>query len=204
MANREVRDRILELAIAVIDEHGEQGIRTNQLAAEAGTTPPTLYHYFASREGLIEEAQAERFLRSLRTDIEIFVAQLARAKTQGELITSIKDLFFRRDSDERIAVRWKRLNAIGSAFARESLALRIADEHNQSVTKVALALMPFQRQGFIRQDIDLRAVIAWYNGAVLGKNLVNMVGSDIDVDQWERTMNEAVLFILFGPNLSVG
>ncbi len=200
MTVRETRSTILELAIAVIDEHGEQAIRTNHLAAEAGTTPPTLYHYFGSREGLVEEAQAERFFRNLVLDVDILIAQLAATSTEKQLRKAINDLFLRRDSHDRIAVRWKRLNALGAAYAREGLERRITEMHNEVVTKMALALMPFQRQGFIRQDIDLRAVIAWYNGAVLGKALVTMDGSDIDAGQWERTMNEAVLFTLFGPD----
>lgn len=200
MSDRGSRQKILELAIAVIDEHGEQAIRTNHLAAEAGTTPPTLYHYFGSREGLVEEAQAERFLRSLVLDVDIMIDQLASTTTEKQLRMAINDLFLRRDSHDRIAVRWKRLNALGSAYAREGLERRITEMHNEVATKMALALMPFQRQGFIRQDIDLRAVIAWYNGAVLGKALVTMNGSDIDAGQWERTMNEAVLFTLFGPD----
>ena len=200
MTVRETRATILKLAIAVIDEHGEQAIRTNHLAAEAGTTPPTLYHYFGSREGLIEEAQAERFFRSLIVDVDIMIAQLASTSTEKQLRKAISDLFTRRDSHDRITVRWKRLNALGAAYARPGLEHRITEMHNEVVTRMTLALMPFQRQGFIRQDIDLRAVIAWYNGAVLGKALVTMDGSDIDPGQWERTMNEAVLFTLFGPD----
>lgn len=201
MATKDLRDTLLELAIAVIDENGEQGIRTNQLADEAGTTPPTLYHYFGSREGLIEEAQAERFFRSLIIDVDILVDQLKTAQTEEDLRSAIRDLFMRRDSPDRTALRWRRLNAIGSAFARPALETRITKTHNELVSRIALALMPFQRKGFIRQDIDLRAVSAWYNGAVLGKAVIMLEGSDIDVEQWERTMNESIYFILFGTQL---
>lgn len=200
MSDRGSRQKILELAIAVIDEHGEQAIRTNHLAAEAGTTPPTLYHYFGSREGLIEQAQAERFLRSLVADVDFFVSQLDTVKTEKQLCQVVADLFAQRDSTARNAVRWKRLNALGSAYARNGLERRISEVHNEVATKVADALAPFQQKGFLRQDVDLRAVVAWYNGALLGKALVTMDGSDIDAGQWERTMNEAVLFTLFGPD----
>lgn len=198
MSEKSTRETILELAIDVIDNHGEQAIRTNQLAVEAGTTPPTLYHYFGSREGLVEAAQAERFLRSLTTDINLFIDQLAKVTTRDELKVVIKNLALLRDSDERRQVRWKRLNALGSTYARPNLERRIAEVHNDLVSRTALALGRFQRQGFIRQDIDLRAVIAWYNGAVLGKTLVMLEGSDVDPAQWERTMDEAVNFTLFG------
>ena len=46
----DLRTKILELAISTIDNFGEQGIRTNKIAFDAGTTPPTLYHYFHNRE----------------------------------------------------------------------------------------------------------------------------------------------------------
>ena len=192
-----LREKILELAIKVIDESGEQAIRTNALAIEAGTTPPTLYHYFHSREGLIEEAQVERFVRSISVDIDILVTQLKKAKTKDELLRDIGELFARRDSAERALLRWRRVNAVGATFARPSLAKRIAEAHNELITRAALALTPFQRQGIIRQDIDLRAVVAWYNGAVMSKALVSLPGSDVDEEQWERTMNKAVLHILF-------
>ena len=199
MSQRDFRKTILELAIGVIDELGEQAIRTNHLAAEAGTTPPTLYHYFGSREGLIEEAQAERFFRSLQADVGSFVMQLGAVNDGEGLRAAIGELFLRRDSRDRDVVRWKRMNALGSAFARASLERRIAAVHNEVVARIALALRPFQEQGLIRQDIDLRAVIAWYNGAVLGKALTMLEGSDIDAAEWQRTMDEAVLFTLFGP-----
>lgn len=192
-----LREKILELAIKVIDDSGEQAIRTNALAIEAGTTPPTLYHYFHSREGLIEEAQVERFVRSISVDIDILVTQLKKAKSKDELLRDIGELFARRDSAERALLRWRRVNAVGATFARPSLARRIAEAHNELITRAALALTPFQRQGIIRQDIDLRAVVAWYNGAVMSKALVSLPGSDIDEEQWERTMDEAVLHILF-------
>lgn len=195
---KDLREKILELAIKVIDEQGEQGIRTNALAFEAGTTPPTLYHYFVSREGLIEEAQVERFVRSISIDIDILVTQLKRAKTKEDLLKGIGELFARRDTAERSILRWRRLNATGATFARPALAKRIAEAHNELITRAALALTPFQRQGIIRQDIDLRAVVAWYNGAVMSKALISLPGSDIDEEQWERTMNEATLHVLFG------
>ena len=198
MTTRDMRSTLLELAIEVIDKYGEHAIRTNQIVAEAGTTPPTLYHYFGNREGLVEEAQAERFLRSILSDAEFFNNELTKVKTKEDLREVVKALFSRHDKPAQVEVRWKRLNALGSAFARDSLTLRIAESHNQVVDEIAKALSPFQQSGFINQDVDLRAAVAWYNGAILGKALSNMDGSTIDVAQWEKIMNESVLHLLFG------
>lgn len=193
-----VKQRLLELAVQTIDESGEPGIRVNQLAESAGVTIPTLYHYFGSREGLIEEAQAERFIRAFRTDVNNLVAALAECKTKKDLVRELQRLFKARRSQDRSLGRWQRVNALGASYARPTLAERIVRIHDDLVTQVALALMPFQRQGFIRQDIDLRAVIAWYNGAVIGKNLIEISNSSIDANEWDRTLDEAVFVILFG------
>ena len=198
MARSNLRDTILDLAIGVIDEHGEQAIRTNKIAAEAGTTPPTLYHYFGSREGLIEEAQAERFARSITLDVGVLVQRLSTAVSRDDVRQALLELFRQRDTAEREAARFGRVNALGAAFARPTLARRISEINNNLASQAAGALAPFQRQGLIRQDIDLRAVTAWYTSSSIGKALVTLEGSDINVREWERTMNEAVLHVLFG------
>jgi AcrR family transcriptional regulator len=202
MSGRGTRETILELAIAVIDEQGEPGIRTNHLAHEAGTTPPTLYHFFGSREGLIEAAQAERFFRTLIFDTDIFIAELNTSKTKKDILRAIKNLTERRDDKKRDEARRQRMNAIGAAFSRPELEKRIAALHNDMVTRTAEAMRPFQEKGFIRDDIDLVAVVAWYNGAVLGKVLASMQGSVVDMSEWEKIMDEAVLYTLFGSSLT--
>lgn len=202
MSSRGTRETILELAIAVIDEQGEPGIRTNHLAHEAGTTPPTLYHFFGSREGLIEAAQAERFFRNLILDTEIFIKEVSAAKTKKNLLDAIRNLTERRDDPERIESRRRRMNAIGATFSRPELEKKIAEIHNDIVTRIAAALQPFQEKGFIRSDIDLVAVVSWYNGAALGKVLATLDGSVVDVGEWEKVMDEAVLYTLFGSSLS--
>lgn len=139
---RNTREKILELTIAVIDEGGEQAVRTNQLATDAGTTPPTLYHYFGSREGLIEQAQAERFLRSLIDDANYFVDRVAVIETGDELRAVLGEIFSRRDGAERENVRRRRLNAIGAAYARDGLSRRIAEVHNSIVSEATSMSRP--------------------------------------------------------------
>ena len=193
-----VKQLLLELAIQTIDESGEPGIRVNQLAESAGVSIPTLYHHFGSREGLIEEAQVERFIRALRRDADALVQQLGKCKTKAELMNAIHQLFKNRKAKGRALTRWQRMNALGATYARPTLAERVVSSHDEVVTNIALALLPFQRKGFIRQDIDLRAVVAWYNGALLGKNLVQISESAIDLAEWDRVFDEAVFAVLFG------
>jgi AcrR family transcriptional regulator len=193
-----VKQRLLELAIETINELGEPGIRVSELAEAVGVGLPTLYHHFGSREGLIEQAQAERFIRGLRENAIQLIALLENCTTKKELLAALSETFDIRRSAQRSDIRWQRLNALGATYARPALAERITQEHDAIITQVALALLPFQRKGFIRADVDLVALIAWYNGIVMGKNLLEIGNSSVNIAEWERIADEAILHALFG------
>ena len=53
---RERRDAILVAAAHVIAKRGVRGLRVEEVASQAGVSPPLLYYHFASRSGLIRAA----------------------------------------------------------------------------------------------------------------------------------------------------
>lgn len=53
---RERREAILVAAAHVIAKRGVRGLRVEEVASEAGVSPPLLYYHFASRSGLIRAA----------------------------------------------------------------------------------------------------------------------------------------------------
>lgn len=193
-----VKEQLLEAAIVAIDEKGEVGVRVDEILKEVGVTPPTLYHHFGNREGLIVEAQAERFSRMMRADFPKFIKAVQASKNKTDLRKAVGIAFSLRDDPKRLDVRFKRLNAFGAAYARPELAKRIVEIHDQFAMEIADALRPFQERGILRQDVDLEMVVAWYNGAVLGKLLVEVAPSRLDVEQWGKVMADAVEHLLFG------
>lgn len=56
------RDRLVELAIAMIEERGNSAITMTEFAARAGMSPANLYRYFDSKDAMIE-AVAEYWFR---------------------------------------------------------------------------------------------------------------------------------------------
>ena len=52
----ERREAILTAAARVIARSGVRGLRVEEVASEAGVSPPLLYYHFASRQGLIRAA----------------------------------------------------------------------------------------------------------------------------------------------------
>jgi AcrR family transcriptional regulator len=55
------RRAILDAAEAVLATAGEEGLSIREVCARAGVTPPTIYHHFGDKAGLIERVVDDRF-----------------------------------------------------------------------------------------------------------------------------------------------
>ena len=198
MSARSTKQRLLDAAIKSINERGESGLRIDDLLEEVDVKAPTLYHHFGSREGLMVEAQAERFLTSIRTGVPEVIAAFERSNSVEDLRGAVRLAISMRGDASRIRYRLQRLNALGAAYARPELARRIVEAHEQVVREVAAAMVPFQRRGLIRADINLEMVVALYNGALIGGLLVELDGATLDPREWETVMMDALDHLLFG------
>lgn len=63
MDTRDNRRHILEQALLLFSDHGYDAIGVQDIAAAAGVTKPTLYHYFGSKRGLLDTVLREHFGR---------------------------------------------------------------------------------------------------------------------------------------------
>ena len=63
------RERILETALELFYSRGYDAVGVQEIAEKSGVTKPTLYYYFKSKYGLLEqllETRGEPFLEELR------------------------------------------------------------------------------------------------------------------------------------------
>jgi TetR/AcrR family transcriptional regulator len=67
------RSTIVQVAMELFAARGYDGIGVQEIAEKSGVTKPTLYHYFGSKEGLLQALLEEYFVRlcaKLRTAAE--------------------------------------------------------------------------------------------------------------------------------------
>lgn len=86
----ELRDRLLEAAVATLDEEGVARLTTRRVAERAGTSVPAVYELFDDKAGLVRAIFFEGFRRLGR--------QLAEAPVTGDPVADIEALVpvFRR------------------------------------------------------------------------------------------------------------
>jgi AcrR family transcriptional regulator len=192
-----VREDLLRLAIEVIETEGEVGVRVNHLVEAAGVTAPTLYHYFGSRDGLIVEAQAERFIRGLRRDLVAMRPILAEVRTKRQARTAVRSLVDSLMSPSRSGWRMARVNILGSALARGRLAARLAETQDEVLGAIADMFRPLQEAGLIRRDLHLPTAMYWISGLFMSRVLIEIGHSDVRPEAWDDLTRSAVMSLLF-------
>jgi AcrR family transcriptional regulator len=189
--------RILERTIQVIEESGEAAIRTNPIAFECGVTPPILYRAFASREGLIIAAQAERYRRSTEVSAKYLYDSIARADSRESLIanvSSLLDFVFNKDRAEN---RRLRVEVIGSSVSRPQLRELIAAIDKEYSVSIALAYQSAVEKGWMSSGKNLEAIALWAQGLLNTRYMVDATASDEDADTWNELTRQSILSALF-------
>lgn len=120
----ETVDRLLDAALRVYAEAGEQGITVSSLTRTGGASPGSLYHHFGSVDGLMQAL----LLRWLGRLLDELTAALARSRTPRTGIQAIVETylrFIREHPDASRLLHSSYADRLGMAQARQ---LRDAQE----------------------------------------------------------------------------
>lgn len=173
-----MRDRILQAAVRALDEGGEGNIRVVAVAEAAGVTQGMISYYFKSRSNLVAEAQAVRFMSTLREDASALGEALESSATGREFRDAIVPIVRFLLSDERRAARSARVAAFGSATSRPELMETVAAAQGHLVGLVEQVVVRAQGKGLMVKDLDSRSIASLIMGLALG-----LFVSDIDPDR---------------------
>ena len=86
------RQRLLEAAIAIIEESGEAELHVREVAAAAGLSVAMVRHYFTDREGLVTAARAEQYRRSMFVSVPEMTRLLADARNVDDFKATVRPL----------------------------------------------------------------------------------------------------------------
>lgn len=197
-ASLTTRDRLLRAAVAAIDTEGIRGMRVRDVAAEAGVTVPSVYHFFGSKDGLVDAALAQRYLRGLLELTQKF-AELSLACTTAEQYWAVVDrVVLAVFQPDRIPVRSVRADVLGSAQSRPHLREALSLAQRESHDLLSATLCEMQRRGWVREDLDPDAFAVWYTGMVNGRVVLEIDPTQCDGDAWNEIARMATVSLLKG------
>lgn len=163
-ARTNTRDHIIEVAAAIIDEHGESAVRIRDLAAQVGITQPSLYHHFANREAVLEAAHLHRFISKQSFHVNKFLADTQQCNSVEDFQIVVSNFFDFAQTDASRPIREARVTVMAGALRRPSLMHAVA-ENLEAMTKIMVEALTIARdKKWIAQDVDLTAFTYWLNG----------------------------------------
>lgn len=167
---------LIEEAVRVIAESGEQSVRTKAVASAVGVTEPALFHYFGNREGLIEEAQAYRF-EITQSDLLVRFRKLAmKCSTKEQFAEVVAATVEATYSKQRTSNREARIDIAGSAVSREKLKARLIDAQRSALLPLIDTMDYAREQGWVRAGLDSQAFAFWIVAQITGRYFAEIDG----------------------------
>jgi TetR/AcrR family transcriptional regulator, fatty acid metabolism regulator protein len=182
------RTLILEAAVRVFARSGYHGARVGDIAAEAGVAHGLLYHYFSSKEEVLETVFRENFGELL----ERFRAVEAADEPAGDKLEGIAKILLRtwRNDPDLVTVMVREV-------ARSPQLQAQVDEVREAFAILQRVIERGQADGTFRPDVDAQ-LASWvvYGGLeeiLTGWVLGQLPDGDEAVARAERTAVELAL-----------
>lgn len=197
--NRDVRAEIIRHTIETLSTSGEAAIRTKSIAAAAGVTEPTLFHYFENREGLIEAAQSEWY-REHQHDMLIPLRNaVLKCTSREEYIEVLRRSLIAGFAPEREPLRAMRVAILGSAMTRPQLKMSLAKAQAKSTLVVNEATNYAKLNGWIPRDINNEAIAQWIVAVMTGRVVGELNYDPVVLDSMTEMTIKALFAILSLP-----
>lgn len=190
------RERILDVAVSVLETRGEAALRIAEVAEAANVALGLISYHFGGRDGLIVAAQQRRFAGLVRDDGAAMKRVLDETHTYDEVMASISDLTFALLDSRRDQIRLSRVAAIASTFGRDDAYEITSAIVDQLLNDYAELIAGAQNRGLIRDDLDARAIATFIQSYALGLVIHDLDPSATDDKQLHEVIMTAVNALL--------
>ena len=196
------RRKILNAAIAAIEEGGEASVNVRDVASKAGFSVAMIRHYFENREGLIIAARTEHYQASMLT----WFPEMARIVNEATTATELREGFLgfldRVFVNDGFSRRMSRLSDFGSSYRRPQMATEFDRVHREFAIWVRALLISVQERGWLRDNLDIESASLLYIAIVTGRTFIETWANEDTLTEWNRQAKESIMNLIFGPSES--
>ena len=192
------RRQILDAAIRVFARQGFHACRVSDIAREAGVAYGLVYHYFNSKEQVLNELFAERWSLLLAAIEEIDARPIAPRDKLDAVAGFIIDSY--RHDPELMKVIIVEVTRAANSFGRTHLT-----EISQAYDLIAKIVRDAQASGEFRDDVDPLIASMWFYGAIeqlLSGWVFELIpDSDADFDRARRMVVDTICggLVVYSP-----
>lgn len=175
----QTRSDILHATMSAIAKKGDASVRVAKVASAAGVTTGAIYSRFGSREGLLAAAHTE-FMHEMVADLIGSLGGILDS-VEGNPLTSpqyaevMRGAFTGVQADN--ALRWAA--AASRSQHQPDLAAQLKPIERGMLDGITSIIQRGQVDGWMRPDIDPRAIAVIVFGGVIGMSVMSRVYADV-------------------------
>jgi TetR/AcrR family fatty acid metabolism transcriptional regulator len=183
------RRQILDAAVRVFARQGFHSCRVSDIADEAGVAYGLVYHYFASKEQVMNELFMERWSLLLQAIDEADGQEISGREKLDAVAGFIVDSY--RHDPELMKVIIVEVTRAANSFGRTHLL-----DISQAYDSIARIVEGAQATGEFRRDVDPTFASMWFYGAIeqlLSAWVFELIpGGDADFERAREMLVETI------------
>jgi AcrR family transcriptional regulator len=189
----QIRTRLIDSALEIIDRDGVDGARLRDIVEHAGMTTGSLYWFFKNRRALINAALAERYIRKMRQLTDVAEDIINKGLVIGDPLELLAEITVKVSDAERALARRERVQVLAAALDDPILAKQVADVQRTLLAQLTSVIRSTQEMGIIRSDVDAYSVAVMIQSTAVGLASVDLAPDLLPADRdWIYLMERVV------------
>lgn len=196
-ATHPTRAKILDAAIAVLNEDGFDRFTVQRVLEVAGVSRATLYNHFGDVDSLIEAALVATFDQELRQSVATVAVLIDKASDRSAFREALRQ-FVGSVARMPAAIRLRRTHTIALTSTRPTLAAAVASVQDEITDAFETLARTVQARGFARPDLDTRAVAVLLQAAGIGRIVDDAATDPIGDERWAAVYFDLLDRVILG------
>lgn len=199
IADPSTRTRLIEAAAKAIDNGGVQAVRIREICKASKTSAPSIYYFFGDRQGLINAAQAHRYVRSAQNLGKAFADAVYGCKSKNDFTKIAHVMLDEIFSPKRAFARATRMSVLGTAQSEKGLAEMVTATQEVSNKLLSEPLRFAQAKRWVNDDFDPFMFHIWLMGMINGRVLIELGEPHPKAEEWDIVAKRSVCLLLGIP-----
>jgi len=195
------RERLIAAASNVLARNPAGPVRLTEVLADADASPSSLYHFFGSLSGLVQEAKIARFEQTTLIEAyDTFKAAVLAATTRLQLADALDAYLEHMAGATRTPARRARASAVLSASSDDVIRDRLWETQVHLYTALIDVLSTAVDKGFISEEVDMLGLVHFTDALFFGYLLTEALDRPMLRSHWYRHARESIYVALFGDD----
>lgn len=192
--------RILLAALELVEQHGEANFRISDLVARSGRSVGSIYHFFGSREGVLEAVWVHQMTPWGVVDTESLLSLAESVTTVEEFEQAIVAIIRDIHRPERLEGLWSKVEVVAASRRRPALRRVVENTQLQMTEAFTEVVRRLQEKGLLHADVDAWALAVFAQAYTFGRILGQADGTDnYDLDKWAEVVRRTFFGGLAAP-----